>query len=132
LDEPFEIRNGEKVTGAEIVLSADGGEVTGVVKQENGEIARGATVVMFSADASRRGPRSRWTRMTQSDQQGSFRLAGVAPGEYLMCALQNHESGNESSTDYLKELEKDVTTVVVQARSRQSESLVMRPAPVLE
>ena len=70
LDQPLEIRNGEKLTGAELVLSAEGGEITGVVKQEDsGEVAGGATIIAFSTEATRQSPRSRWTRTAQSDQQ---------------------------------------------------------------
>jgi len=133
LDQPFEIHNGEKLTGAEIVLSADGGEITGVVKQEESEeVARGATIITFSTEASRQIPRSRWTRTTQSDQQGSFRLGAVIPGEYLICAVQNYEFGAESSPEYLRELAKHAKTISVQARSQVNESLVVHPAPEVE
>jgi hypothetical protein len=133
LDQAFEIRNGEKVTGAEIVLSANGGELAGAVKQEeNGEAVKGATIVMFSADPSRQGPRSRWTRTTQSDQQGNFQLRGLAPGEYLVCALLNHEAGAESAPDYIQELAKNAKTVSIQPRTKLSESLLIQPTPIVE
>jgi hypothetical protein len=133
LDQAFDIRNGEKVTEAEIVLSADGGQISGAVKQEEGEEpVKGATVLLFSADSSRRGARSRWTRTTQSDQQGGFRLSGVAPGEYLACALLNHEAGTESSSEYLQELAKNAKSISVQPRSQLNESLVVQPAPAVE
>jgi protocatechuate 3,4-dioxygenase beta subunit len=133
LEHAFEIRNGEKITGAEVVLSANGGELSGVVKQEEtGEVVKGATIVLFSADPERQGPRSRWTRTTQSDQQGSFQLGGLAPGSYLVCALVNHESGAESSPDYLQELAKLAKSVEIHPQSKISESLLAHPAPVVE
>jgi hypothetical protein len=133
LEQPLDVRNGEKLTGAEVVLSAEGGEITGVVKQEeNGELATGATIITFSAEASRQIPRSRWTRTTQSDQQGTFRLGAVIPGEYLICAVQNYEFGAESSPEYLRELAKHAKTISVQARSQVNESLVVHPAPEVE
>jgi protocatechuate 3,4-dioxygenase beta subunit len=133
LDQPFDVRNTEKVSGAEIILSADGGQITGVVKQEDSEeLVKGDSVVLFSADAARQGPRSRWTRTTQSDQQGTFRLAALVPGEYMICAIQNHESGAESSPEYLQELAKHAKTLTVQAHGQHNESLVVRPAPAVE
>jgi len=133
LDQPLEIRNGEKLTGAELVLSAEGGEITGVVKQEeSGEVARGATIITFSTEASRQIPRSRWTRTTQSDQQGTFRLGAVIPGEYLICAVQNYEFGAESSPEYLQALAKNGKAISVQARGQLSEQLIVRPAPAVE
>jgi hypothetical protein len=133
LEHAFEIRNGEKITGAEIVLSANGGELSGAVKQEeSGEAVKGATIVLFSADPGRQGPRSRWTRTTQSDQQGSFQLGGLAPGSYLVCALVNHESGAESSPDYLQELARFAKSVEIHPQSKISESLLAHPAPVVE
>ena len=133
LDQAFEIRNGEKIAGAEIVLSANGGELTGTVKQdENGEGVAGATILLFSTDPSRQGPRSRWTRTTQSDQQGTFQLRGLAPGEYLVCALLNHEAGQESAADYLLELAKNAKTVSISPRAKVTESLVIQPTPIVE
>jgi hypothetical protein len=133
LDQPFEVRNGEKVTGAELVFSTEGGEVSGVVKQDqDGEIVKGATVLVFSTDAARQGPRSRWTRTTQSDQQGRYQLSALAPGEYLICALQNHQAGAESSTEYLQELAKNAKTLSVQPRGHLEESLAVQPVPSLE
>jgi sarcosine oxidase gamma subunit len=133
LDQAFEIHNGEKITGAEIVLSANGGELTGSVKQEEtGELVRGATIVLFSAELSHQGPSSRWTRTAQSDQQGNFQLRGLAPGEYLVCALLNHEAGAESASDYLQELAKNAKTVSIEPHSKVSESLLVQPAPAVE
>jgi hypothetical protein len=133
LDQLFEVRNGEKMTGAEVILSPDGGEITGVVKQEDSEeLVKGATVVLFSADVSRQKPRSRWTRTTQSDQQGSFRLAALIPDEYLLCAVQNHEPGAESAPEYLQELAKHAKTLTVQAHGQHNESLVVHQAPAWE
>jgi hypothetical protein len=133
LDQAFEIRSGEKVTGAEIVLSADGGSIDGPLKQpESEQIPRGATVVLFSADVARREPDSRWTRTAQCDQQGNYRLTGIAPGDYLICALQNHEPGAETSIDYLQALEKSAKSVSVQPHSRLTESLVVMQAPVVD
>ena len=87
---------------------------------------------MFSAEAARRQPRSRWTRTTQSDQQGNYRLTGVEPGDYMICALQNHEAGAETSSEYLQALEKNAKSVSVQPRSRLNESLVVASAPAPE
>lgn len=133
LDQPFEVRNAEKVSGVEIILSADGGQITGLVKQDDSEeLVKGASVVLFSADAARQGPRSRWTRTTQSDQQGTFRVAALVPGEYMICAIQNHESGAESSPEYLQELAKHAKALTVLAHGQRDESLVVRPAPAVE
>ena len=97
-----------------------------------GSQVKGASIMLFSADPSRQGPRSRWTRTTQSDQQGSFQLRGLAPGEYLVCALLNHEAGAESLSDYLQELAKNAKTVSIRPRTKLSESLLVQPAPRVE
>ena len=72
---------------------------------------------------------SRFTRTTQTDQAGRFFLQGLAPAEYLVCALVEHEPGRESEPEYLNGLEGDSTTIDLSAGEMSSETLVALQAP---
>jgi hypothetical protein len=111
-DESSELRNNQHLVGVELLISTKGGQLSGMVKQsDNGDLVKDATVVLFSTDTGKRGV-MRFTKTSQTDQRGSFFLKGIVPGEYVVCALLNQESGAESDPTYLNEIEKSAKGVV--------------------
>ena len=130
IDRPIEVGSADRLDEVEIYVSSEGAQVSGVVeKEEAREVAQGATVLVFAADSDFRGPHSRFTRTTQTDQRGRFSLKGLAPGEYLLCAVADHESGLESDLDYLDSLERDSERIDLASGQTIEESLVALPAP---
>ncbi len=131
-DQAVDFKNNDRYHGVEVVISSQGGQLSGVVrKEEGGEVLRGSTVVLFPADPERQG-KSRFTKTVQTDQQGSFVAKGLVPGEYLVCALQNHEAGAETDISYLKEIEKLGKRVELAAGAAKTEELVAAAGPATE
>ncbi len=129
-DRPIELRSNDRLDGVEIHISADGARISGYVEQvEEREVAAGATVVVFAADPQHRRFPSRFTRTTQTDQSGRFSLEGLVPGEYLVCALADHQAGREMDPDYLRSLERDSERIDPSPGQTVQESLVALPAP---
>ena len=124
------MRSADRLDGVEIHVSSEGAQISGVVeKEEAREAAEGATVLIFAPDSEFRGPSSRFTKTTQTDQRGRFSLKGLVPGEYLLCAVIDHEPGLESDLDYLSSLERDSERIEVSSGQTVEESLVALPAP---
>ena len=131
-DQAVEFKNNDRYHGVEVVISSQGGQLSGVVrKEEGGEVLRGATVVVFPSDPERQS-KSRFVKTVQTDQQGSFDAKGLVPGEYLVCALLNHEAGAETDVSYLKEIEKLGKRVELAAGAAKTENLVAAPGPSAE
>jgi len=131
-DQAVDFKNNDRYQGVEVVISSQGGQLSGVVrKEEGGEVLRGATVVLFAADPERQS-KSRFTKTVQTDQQGSFAAKGLAPGEYVVCALLNHEAGAETDVSYLKEIEKLGKRVELPAGGTKTENLVAAAGPSTE
>ena len=131
-DQAIDFKNNDRYHGVEVVISSQGSQLSGVVrKEEGGEVLRGATVVLFAADSERQS-KSRFTKTVQTDQQGSFVARGLVPGEYVVCALTNHESGAESDLSYLKEVEKLGKRVELAAGAAKTEDLVAAAGPSTE
>lgn len=131
-DQAVDFKNNDRYHGVEVVISSQGGQLSGVVrKDEGGEVLRGATVVVFPADTDRQA-KSRFVKTVQTDQQGSFDVKGLVPGEYLVCALSNHEAGAETDVSYLKEIEKLGKRVDLAAGSAKTEDLVAVATPASE
>ncbi len=80
-DTPIEIKGNSPLEGVEIVVSAQGASLSGVVKsEEQGPPVKGATVVVFPVDPEIRGVHSRFVKSTQSDQQGHYSVQGLPAG----------------------------------------------------
>jgi len=131
-DQAVDFKNNDRYHGVEVVISSQGGQLSGVVrKEEGGEVLRGATVVVFTSDPERQS-KSRFVKTVQTDQQGSFDARGLVPGEYLVCALLTHEAGAETDVSYLKEIEKLGKRVELAAGAAKTEDLVAWAGPSTE
>ncbi len=129
-DHPIELKSNDQLEGVAIYIASDGAQLSGVVEQAEGqEVVEGATVLAFATDPQHREFPSRFTKTTQTDQSGQFSLEGLAPGKYLVCALLDHQSGNEWDADYLKGLEKDSEEIDLSSGQTIEKSLVALPAP---
>ena len=131
-DQAVDFKNNDRFHGVEVVISSQGGQLSGVVrKEEGGEVLRGATVVVFPSDPERQS-KSRFVKAVQTDQQGSFDAKGLVPGEYLVCALLSHEAGAETDVSYLKEIEKLGKRVELTAGAAKTADLVAAAGPATE
>ena len=130
IDRPIEMGDNDRLAGVEVLVSSRGSQISGVVQgEEVRDSVEGATVLIFAADPQNRGNFSRFTKTTQTDQEGRFSLEGLAPAAYLLCALVDHESGRESEPDYLRSLERDSTPIDLSPGQLSQEHLVALPAP---
>ncbi|MFN7935777.1 MAG: carboxypeptidase regulatory-like domain-containing protein [Bryobacteraceae bacterium] len=109
------------VAGLEVVVSAKAAEVTGSVTNKDGKILPGAAVVLhpLSAKPQRLGDLQ---KVLTSDQNGSFRFRGVAPGEYRLYAFEA-DPGEVSDADTLKEHEAKAVTLSLKEGAREMKEL---------
>ena len=132
IDRLVEMSDHDHLSGVVVRVSPEGSRISGMVEsEEDGKPVDGATVLVFAADPQQRGSFSRFTRTTQTDQAGRFFLQGLAPAEYLVCALVEHEPGRESELEYLNGLEGDSTTIDLSAGEMSRKTLVALQAPVI-
>jgi len=96
---PVEIREGQSSARVTLRLLKQA-VVTGVVLDEGGEPVIGANVRAFRRSISRLGRPSfeRVDRAT-TDDRGMYRLAGLAPGEYLMFVPQSQSTSPAAAAD---------------------------------
>jgi hypothetical protein len=112
---------GSAIAGLEVVISPKAAEVTGTVVDKDGKLNPGAAVVLhpLSAKPQRLGDLQ---KVITSDQNGSFRIRGVTPGEYRLYAFQA-DAGEVSDVDTLKEHEAKSVTLSLKEGARESKEL---------
>ena len=87
--------------------------LTGVLTDAAGRPATDYYVLVFSSDHGKWVPGSRRIRMTRPATDGSFTIKGLPPGEYLLAAPTDLESGEWNDPVLLDQLAPSSLRVVL-------------------
>src|SRR5688572_1984716 len=94
-DSAFDFGSTEIFRDIEVVVSAAGAEVRGRVTDDRAVAIRDSAVVIFPTDRSKWTMRSRWMRTAASNQEGTFRMTGLVPGDYWVVAVDRFHGSDE-------------------------------------
>jgi tetratricopeptide (TPR) repeat protein/thiol-disulfide isomerase/thioredoxin/outer membrane lipoprotein-sorting protein len=111
-----------------LMLAQDGGEISGSVKSAAGDPAAGVIAVVASKD---RPWRRDLVHELRTDNAGNFRCPSLAPGEYLVFALEDTNS-NLWSAEYRGMFENRAVSVTVQANGKKSVELKLITAEEMD
>src|SRR5579871_2659517 len=102
----------------DVIASADGGVLEGVVTNPKGE-PEGNAVVVAVPEARLRSRVDRF-RKTVSDQRGAFSLRGIPPGEYSLFAWESVDGEAYYNPDFLRSFEGQGISLRVAEGERKS------------
>jgi hypothetical protein len=102
LDVSFSVRT--EVGGAVITFTDSPTELTGSLLDTAGKPALEYFIVAFPVDQTHWTPGSRRIRSARPGNTGSFRIAGLPPGEYYVCAMTDLEPNMLYTPGYLEPL----------------------------
>jgi len=102
----------------EIRLSGDSSEIEGAVRETDNEPARGVTVTLVPR-SDLRGDEQLF-RSVITDQNGNFRIKGIAPGEYKLFAWEDLAPGGYLDQEFLKTYEDRVDPITLRAKERKT------------
>jgi hypothetical protein len=92
------------VDGIEVLFTREQTDLSGLVRADRGTTVTGATVLVFSDDAAKWGPQTRFVRAAQPDQHGRYQIRGLPAGDYVAVALEDLEPGEEGDPELLQQL----------------------------
>jgi protocatechuate 3,4-dioxygenase beta subunit len=101
-DEPVDLKSGQNVDSVSIVLTDRSTQVTGTVRDAEGNPVQQITVIAFSADQQYWHSQSRQIQAVRVDQSGVFHLRGLPPGDYSVAAVDDAEEGEWFDPSYLE------------------------------
>lgn len=111
----------------DIVISPNGAAISGSVADSDGNPKSGATVLLVpTAD---RHQRLDLYKTANSDQSGAYRFAGVAPGDYLLFALEDHERGAEYDPKYVEQFASQAEKLSVREGATETKALKLLAPP---
>jgi hypothetical protein len=106
----------------EVVLSPDGGTIAGVVRDANRRALPGTWVSVWrsgqAAEMYAEPPRA-----TPADQTGTFRFAGLEPGEYRIAAWEDIEPSLSSHRPFCVQFDGSAEKVQLDAKANRSVEL---------
>jgi hypothetical protein len=108
----------------EVVLGSNAAKVTGVVQNEK-KAAPGVTVVLIP-EASKREMQHLY-KYGRTDQNGSFTIAGVPPGEYTALALEDMMDQSYQDPEFLKKYDSNGMSVKLKEGESQNVQLSVIP-----
>lgn len=103
----------------DVLVSANGGRISGGVVNDKGEAVTSASVVLLAPNA----PLSRRLKTATLDQQGQFSFSGIAPGDYYLAAVEEAESGAYWEPEFLTRNEKKVEKISIRESATESKTL---------
>ena len=104
----------------ELVLSPKAADVTGVVLNDKGEPVQGVPVTVWPKIPDR-GSAANGIKSANTDQNGSFKITGLAPGDYYAAAWDDvPEAGLAQNPDFLAQFASDDTAVKLEESAQQN------------
>lgn len=111
-DAPYDVPTGGRdITGLRIVLTRKVGTISGSVTDNDRKPTADATVVVFSDDAARWTPASRFVRATRPNRDGQFAITGLPAGRYFAVAKDFVIEGHWEDKEFLESVRKDAISV---------------------
>lgn len=103
-DDAIEARSGDAIAGVQIVVTNKVNGVAGSITDAKGAATGDGTVLVFADDLQKWLEDSRFVRSARPDQQGTFQIKGLVPGDYLAVALEYVEDGSWNDPEYLESI----------------------------
>jgi hypothetical protein len=104
-DAGIDFTPGGDFTGIEIELTNHVSDLSGVVTNARGEVAKDYTVLVFSQDRDDWTTNTRHRSQGRPDQEGRFRIRALPAGRYYAIALDSvdpNESGDPEFLDRIR------------------------------
>jgi Carboxypeptidase regulatory-like domain len=102
-DNPIDLRSGQRLANVAVVFTDKLSEINGTVTDEQGTAITDFTMLAFPVESTLWIPQSRYIMTTRPDQNGTFQIRGLPPGEYFLAAVDPTEAGEWFEPSYLDE-----------------------------
>ena len=103
-DEPFDFKPGGNLTGLVITLTDKITDLSGAVKDDQGQPAKDYVLVVFPDDPKLWSGQSRHVRTARPNQDGNFNIKGLPPARYYAIAIESLETGTQNDPALLEHL----------------------------
>jgi hypothetical protein len=129
IDDGFDVKPGEKITGVDVELTTKIAVVGGRVTNARGEGLKDYTLLIFPTDSKRWKASGRYLRLARPDPDGHFKVSGLVPGDYYIVAVDKLEGGQWPDPDFLDRIRSKANTVTIGEGETKTIDLKVTTAP---
>jgi len=124
LDTPFEIRPRQDVRGVVVTYTDRSTLLNGRLVDAGGQAASQFRVVVFTTNRARWSARGlrRWSASIRAGTDGSFRVSGLPPGQYYLCAVVDDGQAQTNDAKFLESVVPTSTTMTLVAGETQTQT----------
>ena len=128
-DAPLELKNGEQISGLQIVITNRVTSVSGTLMDRNGSPMADGTVIVFTVEREKWFEGSRFVRGVRPDGKGRYVVKGLPSGDYLAVGVEYAEDGAWFEPAYLESLHEQAQRVTIVAGRARTVALRVVPIP---
>jgi hypothetical protein len=110
-DSGVEFKPNEDVSGLEIELTNKLTAISGLVTNARGEAVKEYSVIAFAQDREKWKITGRYQGVGRPDQDGRFKITGLAPSDYYVVAVDKVEQGQFTDQDFLDAIRPKATAI---------------------
>ena len=103
-DTPFDVRSGQALADVSVVFTDRVSEVNGTLTDDHQTPVTGYTILAFPTDKTLWRPQARQIMTSRPDQNGTFQLRGLPPGDYYVVPADPEEQGEWFEPSFLEPL----------------------------
>jgi Carboxypeptidase regulatory-like domain len=128
-DTGVEISANSETGAIEIELTNRLSELSGVVTNQRGDVAKDYTVLVFSQDREQWEGNTRYRSQGRPDQEGRFKIRALPAGSYYGVALESVDPGESFDPDFLERIRTKATMFSLRDGETKSLDLKLQPGP---
>ena len=113
IDDGFDVKPGEKITGVDVELTTKIAVVGGLVTNARGEGVKDCTLLIFPTDSRRWKASGRYLRLARPEPDGHFKVSGLVPADYYIVAVDKLEAGQWPDPDFLDRIRSKANTITI-------------------
>jgi hypothetical protein len=112
-DAGIEFKPNEDISGLEIELTNKLTTISGLVTNARGEPVKEYSVIAFAQDREKWKVTGRYQGIGRPDQDGRFKISGLAAADYYVIAVDKVEQGQFTDQDFLDAIRPKATAITI-------------------
>ena len=125
IDTPLDLRGDQKVAGASLVFTDRQTELSGTVTDGSGRPLTDYTVLAFPTDPALWRPQARQIMTARPDQNGTFQIRGLPPGNYYLAVIDPLQQGEWFDPVFLEQQTADASRLSLTEGATRTQDLRM-------
>jgi hypothetical protein len=127
-DTGIELKLNESIAGVEVELTNKPTTISGAVTNARGEVLKDYAVIAFAQDREKWNVVGRYQSVGRPDQDGRFKISGIAPSEYYIIALDKIDPGQMTDPEFLDRIRIKATPITIREGDTRTIDLKLNTA----